>query len=157
MPTMQRLLEYIPDDWPKDGYVLCGSAALAVRGVRDVRDLDILVWPQLWPDVEKRYCEGYWPKREGTEPAKDGQSNDGPRRQLIITGWFDFFTEPPRIASGIGAAGVFRNAEQRPGWPGLVQSLRQVLAIKALACREQDLDDMIRLAHLIAEEERRAI
>lgn len=41
--------------FPVDQFVVVSSGALAVRGIREARDLDILVSASLWSDLEKRY------------------------------------------------------------------------------------------------------
>lgn len=158
MQNLTRLASYLPAHWSPNDFVLCGSAALAVRGVRDVADLDVLIDPKLWPEVRELHGRGYWP---GTpRETKDPQSNDGPRRDLLLTGEIDFFDEMPRIAAGVTRQAAFEEAEFRqiPVLPAgrmvRVCCLRHVLAVKALAFRPKDHDDMVRCAELIYDEER---
>lgn len=40
---------------PKDKFAIFGSGPLAVREIRDTRDLDIIVKPELWNDLAKKY------------------------------------------------------------------------------------------------------
>lgn len=69
MKNYKRLRDLIPDGWSRDDYVITGSACLAVRGVRDVNDLDLLVRMLLWDATE----------------------------ELARTPQFDFFLNVPRL------------------------------------------------------------
>lgn len=40
---------------PEDQYAVSGSGPLAVRGIRDVHDLDIIVKPELWEYLCRQY------------------------------------------------------------------------------------------------------
>ncbi len=40
---------------PKDQYVIVGSAALAAKGIRVAKDLDVLVTEELWQQLRKSY------------------------------------------------------------------------------------------------------
>jgi len=40
---------------PNGNYVIFGSGPLAVRGIRENNDLDVLVTPVLWDDLIKKY------------------------------------------------------------------------------------------------------
>ena len=42
-------------DVPPDSYVLTGSAILAQLGLRDVKDLDVIVSPKVWDDLQEQY------------------------------------------------------------------------------------------------------
>ena len=51
----KMLLELDKLDLPRDKYAIFGSAPLAAHGIRDVDDLDIIVKPELWQELEKKY------------------------------------------------------------------------------------------------------
>ena len=40
---------------PKDKYIIFGSGPLAVRGIRESKGLDIIVTPDLWDKLVKKY------------------------------------------------------------------------------------------------------
>lgn len=40
---------------PKESYVIVGSGPLAVRGIRDCRDIDIVVNKDVWEELKKKY------------------------------------------------------------------------------------------------------
>lgn len=160
-PNLYRLLAYIPKTWSSTDYVLCGSAALAFRGYRDVRDLDVLVRPSatigapptdMMEEVERLDREGHWPVAPELSEAKlenDGALYAGSYR-LRRTGEIDFFDGVPRLAPGVTVHEVFAHSKLFEG--RRVVSLRHCLAIKALAFRRRDDDDMIALARFISHE-----
>ena len=41
--------------WPKDQYAITSSGALAIRGIREAHDLDIIVLPALWEKLAQEY------------------------------------------------------------------------------------------------------
>lgn len=131
-PKLEKLLEAIPAEWSSNDFVLCGSAVLAFEGIRDVNDLDILVRPHLFKK----------------EPEETKTVTYG--RVLSRRDGMDIMTTLPRI--GDDAPDPFETAVVYRGvWRVLAP--RHVLAIKALAFRKTDLDDMISLAELIKEQE----
>lgn len=147
MEKLRSLLALIPTEWPRDSFILCGSAALAFRGVRDVHDLDILIRPELWPGLS--HLRGV-EREEAYEQAG---------RLLRLDSGVDVFDSHPRIGNVAGfdqtlrAADLFRTCD---GMVYNVLSMRHTLAIKALAMvdgREKDLADMRSLAALIGVEE----
>ncbi len=40
---------------PKDQFVVVSSGALAVRGIREANDIDVIVQPDLWAELTKKY------------------------------------------------------------------------------------------------------
>lgn len=52
MPV-KYLDEFFELKLPKDGYALFGSACLAIRGIRENNDIDILVKDELWEKLKK--------------------------------------------------------------------------------------------------------
>lgn len=57
-------------DFPKDSYVVFGSAPFAVLGIREVNDIDLLVSEELYAELEKNG----WKK-----------VNKGPKIRLLLT------------------------------------------------------------------------
>ncbi len=56
MKNLKRLLKKLGElDLPKKEMCIFGSAPLAIRGVRDVNDLDVVVSKKLFFDLEKKY------------------------------------------------------------------------------------------------------
>ena len=141
-PRFSALLEQIPAAWRTEDYVLIGSATLAVAGIRDVNDLDVLVHPLLAAKL-------------GAELEPEGTGSVYARRllgtQAAVGAKVDVFLSVPRIRLGFDA--VYAMAMTYAG--RRVQCARHTLAIKALAVphREQDVIDMLSLAKLIAAQE----
>lgn len=133
-PRLRKLLTKLPEDWNREDFILCGSASLAFRGIRDVRDLDILVRPQFMDKLQQ--------VKRDTDPYADA---------TVIDVNIDVFTKPPRL-DGLTFDDIRRDADFIDGY--YVQSLRHTLAIKALVPtpREKDKPDMVALAELIARE-----
>lgn len=152
-PVYEELLSYLPKEWDADDYVLCGSACLAERGIRDVGDLDVQIKPKLWPEVLRLHEAGHFPegpdKQVQPGPDSDFGGRDG---RALLTSRIDFFVDIPRIFT-LGADEVFAKSELRRG--RRIISLRHCLAIKALVpeSRRKDVNDMISLAFQISEEE----
>jgi hypothetical protein len=48
MPFAEQLNELRKLNLPRDGFVICGSGPLAVRGIRDSHDVDLVVKKKLW-------------------------------------------------------------------------------------------------------------
>lgn len=139
-----ELVSYLPE-WPKDSYVLCGSACLAVRGVRDVHDLDVLIIdPDMWKEVEALHSEGHFPKatRDISFPAL-------PHR-LLRTGQIDFFDRVTSLP--LSFSEIVVNSDIYDGHN--IISLRHCLATKALSTviRDKDIADMPLLCQLISDE-----
>jgi len=152
LPRLVELMGYIPRNWSTTQFILCGSAPLALRGIRDVRDLDVLVTQELYDDAVKLNAEGYWP---GGEVAVDVPEDKKYGRVLLRAGSFDFFVELPRVAQCVS----FEQIQDQSSLVVVgdrrmrVLSLRHCLAVKALAARASDHRDMMRLAVLIDAEE----
>lgn len=55
-PNFNQLLKYLRDiNLPADQFAIFGSGPLAARGLRDCRDLDIVVTEELWKELLKNY------------------------------------------------------------------------------------------------------
>lgn len=155
MENYKRLVSYLPKGWGPDDFVLCGSACLAARGVRDVGDLDVLIRPELWEVVTHLHFNNAFPAGKKVlpfyeDPVYESAQLEG--RRLLMTGEIDFFDTMPRITN-LGNLDIFGAATIIGGYR--VVSLRHCMAIKALVpqSRPKDVTDMLLLAELIAEEE----
>ena len=177
-PELFRYLDMLPKEWKRDQFILCGSAGLAFRGVRDIHDLDILILPELWGTVSSIQGE----QIHSSEKSYDEESGDDvcdvgvskvlalqpptkryPRLMRLDSG-IDIFDSMPKVAN---VCSFFRAKEcsdkfedprklEGDSSPFQVLSLRHILAIKALAMvpnRKKDLKDMRLLTQLIQIEE----
>lgn len=54
--NINELLEKLNQlNLPRNQYAIVGSGPLAVRGIREAHDLDILVTPELWDQLSQQY------------------------------------------------------------------------------------------------------
>ncbi|MBU0952468.1 MAG: hypothetical protein KKH91_06585 [Elusimicrobia bacterium] len=53
---------------PKDQYAITSSGPLAIRGIREANDLDLIVTPKVWRALSKKYPV----KKEGFESIEIG-------------------------------------------------------------------------------------
>ncbi len=53
LTSIQELLP--PFNWPPDSYIIAGSGPMAMRGIREAVDIDILVNTSLWSVLEQQY------------------------------------------------------------------------------------------------------
>lgn len=164
---LRSLVELLPKEWDKSKFVLCGSASLAVHGFRDVHDLDVLVLPELWPEVKAKFPDTIPRGLVGTGHAltDDDYPNDDNDHALVVNGteehpiggvpvertttrkielWrvpdIDFFDGLIRPVANNKQ--VFKDAVMWEGY--LVLSLRHCLAVKALGWRAKDKADIVR-------------
>ena len=40
---------------PKDKYAITSSGPMGIRNIREIGDLDIIVYPEIWQDLSKKY------------------------------------------------------------------------------------------------------
>ncbi|MEK6968366.1 MAG: hypothetical protein AABX51_07085 [Nanoarchaeota archaeon] len=40
---------------PSEKFAVFGSGPMAVHNIRDSRDLDVVIWPELWEELSKKY------------------------------------------------------------------------------------------------------
>lgn len=159
-PRYDELRRLLPGTWPRASFVLCGSAALAARGVRDVNDLDVLIKPDMCDAVRAHFASiGAAPRFENdygdsTTRAFFAQYIIGEPDALFPSGRkIDFFSVMPLVSPKKSEA-VFAEASTFDGYQ--VVSLRHCLAVKALANRAHDTADMVTLALLIDQDSRAA-
>lgn len=153
-PVLKSFLQQIPKEWGVNDFVLCGSAGLAFRGVRDVHDLDVLVRPALFDSVHK--IPGI--QIQLLEYTEQGEAKPNPQRLVRLDTGFDIFDRPPRdtfdFERALECADSFSDGEREYK----VLCLRHILAVKTLAMavpiRTKDWKDMAILAELIEDEEK---
>ena len=148
-PTFHRLVAGLPDDWPSDQFILVGSACLAVRGVRDVHDLDVLIDRSLLYSANTFVNTRSYVKDRPAARLQPYLDEDAPWSE------YDFFTEPPRLTLyTIESIRERADTVFVQGRKVLVQSPYHTLAIKALVHppRKKDIADMKLLAEIIADE-----
>ena len=95
MHNLNALLRYVPLAWDP---ILCGSAVMAELGMRDVRDLDLLV-----PDeILACLASGLLPPGCRPRPVETDEPNPYPDARTLIrlttdAGAIDVFSELPRV------------------------------------------------------------
>jgi hypothetical protein len=116
---------------PTDQYVIIGSGALGIRNIKEIGDIDIMVSPELWITLSKKY------EITNENGVKKIIFPDG-----IIEAFYEgsFYTAPedlqaPSIPSRI------ENAELIEGLP--FDSIETVLYYKRKNGREKDLKDIL--------------
>lgn len=116
--------------FPSDEYVVVGSASLAVRGIREARDIDIVVVPELYDACEKERWDKQW-HNTGQRYVLHKQG-----REMEIEVYLDVNCEgyQPTTAELIDRADSIR------GIPFV--SLQDLLALKKGYGRPKDLPDI---------------
>ena len=109
---------------PKDQYVITSSASLAVRGIREAKDLDIFVSEKLWHKLAEKYGISY-----------------SPLESIIIGNiealWKSSNFVDPEVAS---PEELLESKEMIQGYP--YASLEVLRKLKALGKREKDIRDV---------------
>lgn len=122
-PNFNHLLEELKKlQLPIGEFALCGSAPMAVRGLRDVQDLDIIVSENLYQKLKQKYSDEKY------------QSNLGPLKinnlEISYT-WLNDLDEAKKIIS---------EAEIINDWP--FAPLKYIIDYKQMLNRQKDLDDL---------------
>lgn len=102
---------------PKDDFAIFGSGPMAVRGIRENKDLDLVVTPTLWEDLKKKL------------PVSDDST--------IKIGNIEIFKELP----------IFDNTEELIDNADIIDGfkfvkLNEVIKFKKALGREKDLKDI---------------
>lgn len=105
---------------PKDQYVIFGSGCLAARGIRENRDLDILIRLNLWVDLSKKL------------PINHNESGK-PLQYKHVTLFYDL----PHITY---SDKIINEAEFIDGFPYM--KLYYLVKLKKILGREKDLEDI---------------
>ncbi|MCA1832293.1 MAG: hypothetical protein ABR548_10390 [Actinomycetota bacterium] len=124
MSRLHHLLDQIPDlDLLEGNWAIFGSGPLAVRGLRDPRDLDVIVTEELWSQLTKRY---------NAHLHENGLSRIQVGDIEILSGW-----HPPLSKS---VSQLIEEAELIEGIPYV--RLDQVLEWKRLRASDKDIVDI---------------
>lgn len=128
---MQKFKEQLAEleklDLPKDKYAIFGSGPLAIRGVRDSEDIDIIVKPELWEELIQKY-----------PLEKDTLIKIGPIE--IYKNWSPWFKDTNKL---IDDADIFENHR--------FVKLKYVLIWKRAFNREKDKKDIRAIEKYIKE------
>ena len=156
--NLERLVHQLPTEWSYPDFILCGSAALAIRGVRDVHDLDVFIHPGSWDSAGLDRIPGIVISTTAEEYNATGDSEVSNQKLVRLDTGFDFFNALPRATCSFETAFECADDFKVEGRCIKVLCLRHVLAVKAIAMtvpmREKDWDDMAKLAALIEKEEK---
>lgn len=103
---------------PQKDYAIFGSGPLAIRGIRDSRDIDIIVKQSLWDKLAKKY------------PIKNGKLIELGFME-IFRDWSPFFNEVDNL---IDDSDLFQGIQ--------FVKLKYVLEWKNISLREKDKKDI---------------
>ena len=117
-------------EFPKDEYVIVGSGPLGVRGIREIRDLDIVVSNKLWKRLSEKY------------PIVDG---DPGTKKMYISKSIEILGGPSFISDGQTPTveEMIKSAEVINGYPFM--SLNYTIIFKLKRGRDKDLEDLVLL------------
>lgn len=104
---------------PQGSYAIFGSGPLAVRGIRDAKDLDIVVRKDVWDELAEKY-----PKNEKGNGLQIGDIE-------AFDSWSPWFEDPNMLID---------TAEIIDGLPFV--RLEHVVSWKKAMGREKDLNDL---------------
>lgn len=143
---LKDLLGRLPAHWNPNDYIACGSAILAAMGVREVRDLDVLVRHEFMVGDMKEMALPD-PKALPYDPGTEKLRRSNRMIFALDQKKVDVWTSLPRIGAAFDFDKALKASIQFGRWK--VLGPRPVLAIKALANRAGDIDDMKELVRLI--------
>jgi len=109
---------------PNDQYAITSSGVLAIRGIREANDLDIVVSPKLWAVLSKKYKV----KNEGFESIDVGNI------QILWEGSFYTNSAVTTVAEQINTADVIKGYR--------FVNLGLIKKFKELTGREKDKRDL---------------
>lgn len=116
---------------PLGQYAITGSGPLGVRNLKEIADIDIIVTPQLWDDLAKKY---------GVVDENNVKKIVIPGTVIEILGDLSFYTEPkekdePNITERISQAEMIDNLP--------FEALKYVVYYKRRMGRPKDLMDIM--------------
>jgi len=122
---MKKLLKQLEKlNLPKDKFAIFGSGPLGVRGIREINDLDLVVLPELWQELVKKY------------PVKKIKI-DPKRYKAFLTKNIEVASEPDL---GFEAREMIESADIINGIRFV--NLKMTMEWKKKAGRERDLKDI---------------
>lgn len=128
---LEKLEELKKLNLPDDKYAVFGSGPMAVRGIREANDIDIIALPELFAKLFKKY---------GEKKIKRGLQNQRSIQLSDIEIWEDWAPGEWDIEKLIKEADIFHGVR--------FVKLAEVLSWKKLMGREKDLRDVARLEKL---------
>lgn len=124
-------------DLPKDKIVLGGSAVLALRNIRKVRDVDIFARRSLWDRLE---ASGDW-VRWDPSPDDPVRHSDPPYLIMVVDGTeVNIFYDWKHKGYLIDVQWHIDNSDQVAGWPSV--NLNHLLQWKEHFRRPKDVEDI---------------
>ena len=125
LPLEDLLLELERLNLPEDQYVITSSAALAARGIRGAKDIDIIVSDTLWDSLADKYTVN-------EEPFKSIKITD----TVEVLGPGSYFVDP----SVATPDELLKDPEIIHGHPFV--RLEELRRFKVLGNREKDIKDV---------------
>ena len=118
MSGVKYLDELLSLDFPVEKYVIFGSGPLAVWGIRDNEDIDVVVIPDYWDQLAEKY-------------QSDGDN-------CIVIGNVSIYRD--LLPFSDDASKIIENAEMIDGLP--FARLEYVIQFKKMMGREKDIKDI---------------
>lgn len=118
---------------PKGEYMICGSSILEVFGIREAKDIDILVSPELFQKLEKEY--GWIRHPKYTTCIEHPEHIAGAKENL------DFMKENYNLYEALPSAEIINDIP--------FMSLPMLINAKKQMGREKDLKDIILIENYI--------
>ncbi len=137
---MEIFSEIAKLNFPPDQYIVVGSGIMAVKGIREASDLDIIVTPELF---EKCKAEG-WEVHPWTKEGIPG-------KEWLKKGEIELYVQLSLKAGGVPAKELLKDAEIINGVPFI--TLEQHMKFKAEFGRPQDLADIETIKNYLAQQE----
>ncbi len=122
---------------PLGQYIVMGGATLAVRGIRETKDLDILVTPALFEELKAHFP---------LDPVYEAKWH----RQRLKAGEVEFYPDfyYEKIDLFFDVADLINDAEMIEGIP--FQKLEHLMNAKLDTAREKDLQDVALIQNYLA-------
>ncbi len=116
-------------NFPSDQYIVVGSGIMAAKGIRQTKDLDIIVTPELF---EKCKAEG-WEVHPWTKQGIPG-------KEWLRKGAVEVYVQLSRKTGGISAKELLQNAEVINSAPFI--NLESLMDFKSEYGRPRDFEDI---------------
>ncbi len=123
MDIFERIKEL---NLPKGEYMICGSAILAVLGIREAKDIDILVSPKLFEELENKH--GWFRHPKYNDSLEHPEHIAGAKANL------DFMKENYTLDEALSQAEVINDIP--------FMNLQVLVEAKKQLGREKDLKDI---------------
>lgn len=110
---------------PKDKMAITSSGPMGIRGLREIGDLDIIVYPEVWEDLSNKH-----------EVVRDGDFESITIGNIQVLGDGSWFTDPKY---GVVKEDI-DNSDTIDGYRFV--KLEKILTIKKLKNRPKDIEDV---------------